>query len=56
MNKKELDKKKESVRKKLEIGSGKRATKVEDELKHSSKCKQTVIVVGDYNDIHYSNT
>ncbi|MFT6971790.1 MAG: exonuclease III [Roseivirga sp.] len=56
LNQDAFDKNYESVRKKFEIGSAKRATQVEDLLKHISQCNYPVLVVGDFNDIPYSYT
>lgn len=54
LNQDSFDDKYESVRRKFEIGSAKRATQVSDLLVHISECNYPILIVGDFNDIPYS--
>ncbi|MFT6826799.1 MAG: endonuclease/exonuclease/phosphatase (EEP) superfamily protein YafD [Roseivirga sp.] len=44
----------ESVRRKFEIGSVRRASQLEDLLKHIENCKYPILITGDFNDIPFS--
>uniref|UniRef100_UPI004048B81C endonuclease/exonuclease/phosphatase family protein n=1 Tax=Roseivirga sp. TaxID=1964215 RepID=UPI004048B81C len=44
----------ESVRRKFEIGSARRAGQLDDLISHIEDCKYPILVVGDFNDIPFS--
>jgi exonuclease III len=54
LNQDAFDQKYESVRKKFEVGSAKRANQLIDLLDHIDACAFPVLIVGDFNDVPYS--